>query len=262
MLSRGLNTGAGRLRDDIERVRGDVRDPTSLRRAMAGVDVVVCAVQGFLGPGGVTPENVDKQGNINLITTAEDGGAAIVMLSVIGAAPSSPMELFRMKFEAEQRLRSSTSTWTVVRADAFAETWVEVLEATAGRSGRPLVFGRGDNPISWVSVADVAALVERAVTDTSLRGRTLDICGPEPMTLAQLAAEVMAQRGVGGRPRRVPRVMLHVMAHTVGRVKPALGRQARMSLAMDLLATTHDEQTRAEFPDLPSTPVSSVVGAL
>ena len=32
----------------------------------------------------------------------------------------------------------------------------------AGRSGRPLVFGKGDNPINFVSVIDVAAVVEHA----------------------------------------------------------------------------------------------------
>ena len=152
--------------------------------------------------------------------------------------------------------------WSVVRAEAFAETWIGVLESTAGRSGRPVVFGRGDNPISWVSVDDVAALVERAVTDPSLRGRTLDICGPEAMTLSDLAASLMSHRGVPGRPRRVPRMMLRVMANTVGRVRPALGRQARTSLAMDTMPTSHDEATRAELPDLPRTPVSAVVNGV
>ena len=55
--------------------------------------------------------------------------------------------------------------------------------------------------------------------------------------------------------------MLHVMAGAVGRVKPALGRQARAALAMDLLSTSDGAATRAEFPDLPSTPISAVVEA-
>ena len=43
-----------------------------------------------------------------------------------------------------------------MRATAFAELWIDVLGKTAARSGRPVVFGRGDNPINFVSVADVA----------------------------------------------------------------------------------------------------------
>lgn len=262
VLSRGLKPDAGQVRAGVEGIRADVRDPSTLETAMRDVDVVVSAVQGFLGPDHVTPESVDKQGNGNLVTAAERAGADVVMLSVVGASADNPMELFRMKYHAEQRLRKSTCRWTVVRAEAYAETWVGILQETGGRSGRPLVFGRGDNPISWVSVDDVAALVVRAVTDPSMRGRVLDICGPEPMTLAELATKVMAQEGVPGKPRRIPRAMLHVMANTVGRVRPPLGRQARTSLAMDDMPTSRDAETRTEFPDLPCTPVSTVVATV
>lgn len=261
VLSRGLKPDPGILLDGIEVVAGDVRDPTGLTAALEGVDVVLSAVQGFMGLDGVTPETVDRMGNINLVAAAESVGADIVMMSVIGASPDSPMELFRMKYAAEQRLLDSTTSWTVVRSDAYAETWLAVLEETAGKSGRPLVFGRGDRPISWVSVHDVAALVELAVTDSSLRGRILEICGPEPVTLTELAARFMSERGVAGKPRRVPRVLLHVVAGTVGRVRPTMRRQARASLAMDVLPTSDGAATRAEFPDLPSTPVSAVVEA-
>jgi hypothetical protein len=52
--------------------------------------------------------------------------------------------------------------------------------------------------------------------------------------------------------------MLHVMANTVGRLKPQLGRQSRAALAMDELPTSDDTALRAEFPDLPCTPLSDV----
>jgi NADH dehydrogenase len=41
-----------------------------------------------------------------------------------------------------------------------------------------LVFGRGDNPVNFVSVKDVAALVDHVVTDTSTRGSVYEIGGP------------------------------------------------------------------------------------
>ncbi len=84
-----------------------------------------------------------------------------------------------MKHAAERHALASSVPTTTVRATAFAELWIELLRQTAGRSGRPLVFGRGDNPINFVSVVDVAALVERAATDTATRGQTLEIGGPD-----------------------------------------------------------------------------------
>jgi NADH dehydrogenase len=262
VLSRGLAPHPGTLDTDVELVRGDVRDPASLRKPMEGVDLVVSAVQGFAGPGGVTPQSVDRDGNIHLIEAAERVGADIVMISVIGASPESAMELMRAKYAAEQSLRSSSCAWTILRPEAYAETWTELLEQTAGRSQRPLVFGRGDNPITWVSVGDVAALVERAVVDATLRGRVLEICGPEPVTMTRLAEMIMAQHGWTGKPRHVPRPMLHAMANTVGLLKPEMALQARAALAMDELPTTNDTALRIELSSLPCTPVSQVVAAL
>ena len=262
VLSRGLAPHPGAIDPGVQLVRADARDPSSLRSPMEGVDLVVSAVQGFMGPGGVTPQSVDRDGNIHLVEAAERVGADIVMVSVIGASPESPMELMRAKYAAEQRLRSSGSAWTILRPEAYAETWTRLLEQTAGRSHRPLVFGRGDNPIAWVSVVDVAALVERAVLDVSLRGRVLEICGPEPATLTRLAEMVMTQHGWTGRPRHVPRPMLHVMANTVGLLKPEMALQARAALAMDEVPATHDTDLRDEFQDLPCTPVSHVVASL
>lgn len=262
VLSRGLAPHPGTIGAGVEVVRADVREPASLEKPMEGVDVVVSAVQGFMGPEGVTPQSVDRDGNIHLVEAAERVGAQVVMVSVVGASPESPMALMRAKYDAEQRLRASTCPWTIVRPEAYAETWAQLLERTAGDAHRPLVFGRGDNPITWVSVTDVAALVERAVLDQSLRGRVLEICGPEAATLTQLAQMVMAQHGWAGKPRHVPRPALHLMASTVGLLKPGMALQARAALAMDELPTTSDTELRGEFPDLPRTPVSQVVAAL
>lgn len=259
VLSRGLTPPQGPLGEDVELVRGDVRDPASLRAPLRGVDVVLSAVQGFAGPGGVTPESVDRDGNLHLVRAAEEAGADFVLVSVIGASPDSPMELMRMKYAAEERLRAGSLPWTIIRADAYIESWAAILEQTAGRSRRPIVFGRGDNPISWVSVEDVAELAAFAVQAPGLRGRVLEICGPEPVTLTRLAELVIAHHGWTGSPRHVPRPVLHALAATAGRISPAMGRRARAALAMDTLPTAHDDVLRAEFPELPRTAVSEVL---
>ncbi len=145
-------------------ISGDVHDPASAAAAAAGVDVVVSAVHGFAGPSGGSPATVDRDGNINLIQAAHVGGAEVVLMSVVGAAADSPFELFRMKHAAETALAASTVSATVVLATAFIELWIDLLDSTAGRSNRPLVFGRGQNPINFVSVLDVAALLGRPVT--------------------------------------------------------------------------------------------------
>jgi uncharacterized protein YbjT (DUF2867 family) len=238
----------------VETVLGDVRDPSSVLAAAAGVDVVVSAVHGFVGTGGVSPASVDRDGNLHLIDAARAAGADVVLMSVVGAAQDSPMELFRMKHAAEAALRASDVPWTIVQATAFLELWIELLRRTAGRANRPLVFGRGQNPINFVSVRDVAALVVQVITDPATRGLTVRLGGPDNLTLDQLAGLVIANSGATGGPRHLPRVALHAMAGTVGRIRPELGRQARAALAMDRDDMTfHDHAARARFAGLPLT---------
>ncbi|MEO7980379.1 MAG: NAD(P)H-binding protein [Sporichthyaceae bacterium] len=197
-------------------------------QALDGVSVAVSCVTGFPRQ---PPARVDRDGNIAFIDAAARAGAAVVLVSVLGASPDSPMELFRMKYVAEEHLRRSGAPWTIIRPDAFEETWVEILEQTAGRRHRPLVFGRGDNPFAWTPVHAVAAEVVRATLDPDLRTQTIDVTGTDPRTLEQLARGVMLDHGWQGLPRHVPRAALHVMALAPGQP----GRMARASLAMDTL---------------------------
>jgi uncharacterized protein YbjT (DUF2867 family) len=207
---------------------GDLCDITD--RDLAGVSVAVSCVTGFPRQ---SPKHVDLEGNVALIDAAARAGAAVVLVSVLGASPTSPMHLFRAKYAAEEHLRQSRTPWTIIRPDAFEETWVQILEETAGRGHRPVVFGRGDNPFAWTAVDAVADQVVRAVLEPGLRGQTIDVTGPDPRTLEQLARGVMLAHGWRGDPRHVPRAALRVGALLPGQP----GRMARASLAMDVLPT-------------------------
>lgn len=242
----------------VQVVTGDVRDSASLPAAVRGTEVVVSAVQGFAGPGHVSPASVDYQGNVNLIDAARDAGAGLVLMSVVGAAADSPMEMFRMKHAAEQHLQASGAGWTIVRATAFLELWIDVLKKTAARSGRPVIFGRGDNPINFVSVTDVAALAERAIADPAARGRVFEIGGPANLTFSQLAAAIQEAAGRTSAPRHVAVPLLRLMAGTVGRVRPGIGRQARAALIMDRADLSYDATALHQaYPGLPCTTLSA-----
>ncbi|HWD51167.1 MAG TPA: SDR family oxidoreductase [Acidimicrobiales bacterium] len=262
VLTRDPARAAHLVGDHVEVVTGDVRDRAGLGPATAGADIVVSAVHGFTGVQGNSPATVDRDGNANLIDATQAAGAELVLLSTVGAAADSPMELFRMKHAAEDHARARRVPTTVIRATAFLELWIDLLQQTAARSGRPLVFGRGDNPINFVSVDDVAALVERAVIDPTTRGQTPEIGGPDNLTFNDLAAAVQAAAGRPAAPRHVPPAMLRLMANTVGRVKPLLGRQARAALVMDRADLTFDSAPlHRNFPDLPSTGLFQVLAA-
>ena len=245
----------------VDIVRGDVRDRGTLDGAvMDGVRTVVSAVHGFAGPDRVSPASIDVRGNINLIDAASRVRADVVMVSVVGAARDSPMELSRAKYQAEQYLRSTGVPWTIIRATAFVETWAMVMGDPLRTTGRLMVFGRGSNPINFVSAIDVAALIEHAVLEPTLRGRTIELGGTRDVTFNEFAK--LLDQVIGGHAavRHVPRPVLRLMGALLGPVNPQLARQARAAVAIDTANMRFDSTaTRGEFPDLPNTELATAL---
>lgn len=234
-----------------EVVLGSVTDPVAVARAVRGAEVVVHAVTGFPFSA---PERVDLAGTKALLDGAETAGASFVLVSVAGAAADSPLELFRAKRASEELLHRRAVPFTVVRPEAFADLWIDLMRDSAKRSHRPTVFGRGESPRGWVAVRDVAALTVRAAESTSLRGATLTLTGPEQLSASELARRVMAAEGWAGEPKHVPVGVLAVAARLPGRA----GRLAQASLQMERATPPADDARRA-VPGLPSTTVDELL---
>ncbi len=248
------------LGDEVEVRVADVRQP-GLSEVVGGASVIVSAIHGFLGGRGAGPGDVDQRGNANLIDAAATVGASVVLVSVIGASPDSTLELFRAKHAAEQHLLASGVSWTIVRAAAFMETWLNILAETAGSSGRPVVFGQGTVPIPFVSAADVAAVVSRAATDTTLRGQLVEVAG-EPMSMSELAHALQAAQGWSGEIHHVPRPVLRLLAALSQPVNPAFARKNHAALEMD---TNRSEAPTAQLTSLlgrPPLKVADVISRL
>ncbi len=104
-----------------------------------------------------------------------------------------------------------------------------------------MIFGRGEQPLVFVSaadvadVADVAAVASRAVTDATLRGKILEVAG-EPVTMTDLARALQTARGWQGSPRHLPRPVLRTLATLTRPVNPAFARANRTALTMDTAA--------------------------
>lgn len=244
----------------VEVLQGDVRNPRSLARAAAGVDTVVSAIHGFSGRNDVSPESIDRDGNMHLVDAASRVGAAFVLVSIVGAAADSRIDLFRAKHDAERYVQQSRLRWTIVRATAFIETWAMVMGTPLMTKGKTMVFGRGDNPINFVSAADVAALLDLAVVDPNLRGQVIELGGTENISFNQLAAMLQETAGRSGSVRHIPRTILRAIATLMRPFNPGLARHACAAIVMDTRDMTFDAlPTRRAFPDLPNTDLASAL---
>jgi uncharacterized protein YbjT (DUF2867 family) len=240
---------------DADLAIGDVRDARSLTAATGGCSVVVSAVHGFLGGRGAGPEHIDHQGNAALVRAAVDAGVEhVVLLSVFDARPDHPMALHRAKYAAELDLHASGVAWTVLRPTSYIETWIPLVAGKLTSGGPALVLGRGDNPINFVSAQDVAMLVERAITDRTLRNRTIDVTGADNLSLTQLAGRLGATR-----IRHVPRAGLRVASLVLAPFAPAAARAAATAVVMDTADMAADAAPlHAAFPELTWHPAADV----
>ena len=245
---------------NVQLVVGDVRDAPSLAPALAGVETVISAVTGF-GPGGDGPRAVDFLGNENLIAAAEAAGAKqFILVSIHRAGPDHPMELNRMKFCAEQRLRTSRLDWTIIRPTVFMELWAGIIGGTGMEKGKTTLFGRGDNPINFVSAGDVAHFIHLSLSDPRLRRATLDVGGPENLTMKNVGEIVDRVRDRKAAVRHIPLPVMRIGALLMRPIRPDVARLLQAGVVMatgDLSFDPRDLRTR--YPEIPLTRLADVV---
>lgn len=224
-----------------EVVQGDQRDPQSLAAACQGIDRVLAATHAFNSSGGNTSRAVDDLGNRSLIDAARAAGVRhFVFTSILGVHAKSPVDLFRYKYVSEEYLRASGLNYTILRPTAYMETWAHVLGNPVVKSGRAMVFGRGNNPINFVSVEDVAQFAVFALTDPRAQNRVIEIGGPENITETRFVEMIQQVTGRPGKIQHIPLPMMRLLGVVAQPFNSAFSRQSRAGVLMDTADMTFD----------------------
>jgi uncharacterized protein YbjT (DUF2867 family) len=261
ILARNAGGAAQRAGAHVQVVGGDVRNTRAVEQAVAGARTVISAITGFGMDRDVSARTVDWEGNANLIRAAKAAGVEhFILLSVCQAAPTHPIELFRMKHRAEEELRASGLAWTIVRPTAYMETWLPVLGDPLLKTGTTRIFGAGRNPINFVSADDVAGLVAVAVADEAMRGAAIDVGGPENLSMAELVETIRTVTGARGKVSHVPVPMMRVISAVMKPFNPAMAAIIQAAVVMDTRDMTFDpSETRRRYPSIPMTRLAVVV---
>jgi uncharacterized protein YbjT (DUF2867 family) len=142
-----------------EVVFGDFDDPDSLAAAAAGTDAVFAT--GTAHRAG--PEGELRHGHNLAEAVAAAGVPHVVYCSGDGAAPDSPVPLFRVKHQVEEHIRSLPAAHTILAPVYFMENLFNPWNLTALQSGvlpSPIDV---DLPLQQVAVADLVALAALAI---------------------------------------------------------------------------------------------------
>ena len=188
--------------------RADVTRPESLAAALAGVDVLVISLAFRNSPieaprRGQTFEKVDAAGTEALVAAAVAAGVPrIVYMSGAGAAADAPRHWFRAKWRAEEAVRGSGIGYTIFRPSWIYGPGDHSLNRFLGFS-RWLPFipqiGNGRQLLAPVYVGDIGALVADSLTTPAAEGATLEVGGPETLTMDEIirtALRVLGRRRV------------------------------------------------------------------
>lgn len=206
-----------------EAVLGDLKDPSSLMAACAGVDAVVTTANSSARGGDDTVESVDAKGNRNLIEAASAQGVRhFIFVSALGADPGHPVPFMRAKGETEQLLRESGMTWTILQPELYFDKLPMAVVGGPALAGLPVTLvGEGRSRHSLVAARDVAAYAVAALQRGEARNRMLLIGGPGPVSLRDMVAafedelgrEIPVQSVPQGQPvDGVPDFVLQVVA--------------------------------------------------
>ncbi|MDF5751554.1 NAD(P)H-binding protein [Spongiactinospora sp. TRM90649] len=98
--------------------------------------------------------------------------------------------------EAERAVQDSGATWTILRANNFAQNFNEDLWHAPVRAGR-LALPTGGVPEPFVDVEDIADVAVAALTEDGHAERIYDLSGPEALSWDR-AVEIIAR--AAGRP--------------------------------------------------------------
>jgi NADH dehydrogenase len=184
-------------------IAADVREEKSVAAAVADAEGVVNAVSAYVEKGDVTYEAIHVRGALNVARACElQKVRRLILISGIGADPSSPSAYIRARGQGEQVVRDAFPQATILRPSVmFArdDAFLNALAALARSSPIIPLIGGGHTRLQPVHVEDVAEAVCAALHSPAAAGLTYEMGGPASYTLREIVEMILARN----RRRRI-----------------------------------------------------------
>ncbi len=192
---------------EAEVTEGSIFHGESLFQAMQGAHTVFHLAGAQWWGGRRDLEHVELVGTRQVITAARSARVGrLVVLSHLGAEPSSAYTLLRVKGQVEELVRAGGVAYTIFRCGLVFGSEDRSVNNLAMmlRSNPLLVFqpGQGENLLHPIYVGDLIAALENSLEALSLVDETVEIGGGEYVTYNELVRTVM--RVSGARRMLVP----------------------------------------------------------
>jgi uncharacterized protein YbjT (DUF2867 family) len=191
-----------RIGPDDRVFQASLSDPASLAKAAEGCDAVVHLV-GIIfedTPTGRTFASVHTEGTRNIVAACRTAGVRrYVHMSALGTRPDAVSEYHRSKWAAEELVRQSGLTFTILRPSLIhgpAGDFTRMAAAWARGKAPPYLFmpyfglgllGLGPKRlVAPVFIDDIARAFADALDLPSTHHQTLDLSGPDALTWPEM----------------------------------------------------------------------------
>jgi uncharacterized protein YbjT (DUF2867 family) len=185
-----------------ETVQGDMADPASLARAVAGMDAVVHLVAILTGK----PEDFERvmaQGTRELVAAATGAGVKrFVLMSALGASEETKdlVPYYGAKWSMEQTVRGSGLEHVIFRPSfVFGPDGGALAQFSRIARLAPVtpIVGPGTQRLQPIWVDDVAAYFAAGLEQPAAANRTFELGGPDVVTWNELWSRL--KRSLGAR---------------------------------------------------------------
>jgi len=233
--------------------KGDVTEKSSIDPAfLSGVSYLIHLVGIISEAGTQTFKRVHFEGTKNIVDLAHEQGGIkkYVQMSALGTRSNARSQYHRTKWQAEEYVRVSELSFTVLRPSLifgpdgeFIRTFADVIRKS------PVVPAISSGGFYPVHVRDVASCFVKALTADETNGKTVPLGGRERLTLKEIIETLCRLMGKKRVILPVPAAVIYppaLLMQSVLKRPPITPDQLRM-LGED---NTYDiEETKKVFPD-------------
>jgi len=160
-----------------ELVFGDIADKVFLSRALSGIDKAFLVM-----PNDEQQLILEKQFTDVAVTA---GVQHLVYLSSLESVPESKNPITQNHVAAENHIRESGLTWTIMRPTFFMQNF-ETYAPRIKEAGQ-IVMPVGNGTVSATDLRDVGEVIRETLTKTGHENKSYDLTGPELLTFAEIA---------------------------------------------------------------------------
>jgi len=208
LLVRNIEKAQAKFGSEFTLVPGDVEQPDSLRRSLAGMDGVHINLSG--GPKPEDYERIEHKGTANVAKTAAEAGLQrITYLSGYSVNETNQAKNYQTaaKFGAETAVKASGAPYTIYRATWFMESLALFI-----LNNRATIIGNPKAPLHWLTAQDYAQMVSKTYRTPESANKTLYLYGPEAHTFADAIKQYQAVVRPDTKLSKIPLWLLSFLA--------------------------------------------------